>query len=281
MTISRTTLLVCLCLLASSAVVARQAAQVENHTAAIAAGTDTAGRRDAITDALRDAGITYHPDDFTFPRFAGTNIIADVPGKNASKIFLIGAHYDRVAAGQGAVDNASSCAVLLQLLTEFKANPLEHFSLRAVFFDLEEAGLVGSQAYLASVRDKQLPAEAINLDVFAYGDTLFATSSFLGGKLARALKSAAQERSFPVRLVEPGRYPASDHRPMISAGIETLGVSLIDGGDIEPLLNGSFQASRIFKIIHTPQDTMDKVRPDDIAKALPVLEKTIRLFDAP
>lgn len=274
--ILRTALMVCLFLSASEAAIARQATDIEEHTAAIAAGADTTGRRQAIVDVLRDAGIAYRLEEFTSSRYSGTNIVADIPGKSVSKVLLIGAHYDRVDVGQGAVDNAASCAALLELLGKFKADPLEHYSIRGVFFDFEEVGLVGSKAYLATLRDRQLPTEAINMDVFAYGDTLFATSSSLDGPLARTFNSAAKESSVPVRMVEPGRYPSSDHQPMIAAGIETLGVSLLDGNEIDPILQGAFQSSRVFTIIHTPRDTMEKVRPNDIEKALPVLEKTIR-----
>src|SRR5262249_23167120 len=146
--------------------------------------------------------------------------IVEVPGrKSAVQTLLLGAHYDRVAQGQGAVDNAASCAVVIELLTAFKAKPLENYSVRAVFFDLEEGGLVGSQAYIAKIRAGGLPALAVNLDIFAYGDTFFANPSAPGGRLATALQQAAEQSSVQVRFVtERNQYPASDHRPMMAAG---------------------------------------------------------------
>jgi len=279
MTTSRIALTICLIISASAAAAAQQAADFMEQTAAIAKGQDTAGRRRAITDSLQTAGIEYRLEEFSLPRFSGTNIVVDIPGKDTSKVFLLSAHYDRVSVGQGAVDNAASCAVLLELLKEFKRNPLNNFSIRGLFFDLEEAGLVGSQAYLASIRDKQMPADAVNLDIFGYGDTLFAAASSAEGSLAKALQRAAQETSLHVRLVEPARYPASDHRPMIAAGIETLGLSLIDGAEIDPILQRSAQTPRILTIIHTAQDTTDNIRGSDIEKAFPVLLQTIRGVD--
>jgi aminopeptidase S len=158
--------------------------------------------------------------------------------------------------------------VLLELLKKFKGNPLNSFSIRGVFFDLEEEGLVGSQAYLASIRDKQMPADAVNLDIFGYGDTLFAAASSVEGSLAQALQRAAQETSLHVRLVEPARYPASDHRPMIAAGIETLGLSLLNGAEIDPILQRSTQTPRILTIIHTAQDTTDNIRESRRSRCL-------------
>jgi Zn-dependent M28 family amino/carboxypeptidase len=279
MATSRIALTICLIISTSAAAAAQHAADFMDRTAAIAKGQDAEARRRTITDALEAAGIEYHLEGFSFSRFSGTNIIVDIPGKDASKVFLLGAHYDRVSVGQGAVDNAASCAVLLELLKEFKGSPLHNFSIQAVFFDLEEGGLVGSQAYLAGIRNKQMPADAVNLDIFGYGDTLFAAASSMDGPLAQALQRAAQKNSVQVRLVEPARYPASDHRPMISAGIETLGVALIDGAEVDPILQRSAQTPRILTIIHTPQDTTDKIRGMDIEKAFPVIVQTLREMD--
>jgi aminopeptidase S len=279
MTTSRIALTIWLIISTSAAAAAQHAADFMEQTAAIAKGQDSEARRRAITDSLEAAGIEYHLEGFSFTTFSGTNIIVDIPSKDASKVLLLGAHYDRVSVGQGAVDNAASCAVLLEILKKFKGSPLHNFSIQAVFFDLEEGGLVGSQAYLAGIRNRQMPADAVNLDVFGYGDTLFATASSMDGPLAQALQRAAQKNSVQVRLVEPTRYPASDHRPMIAAGIETLGLALIDGIEVDPILQRSAQTPRILTIIHTPQDTTDKIRGMDIEKAFPVLVQTLREMD--
>jgi len=271
--------LIVLFALSTAAATAAQVAQLREDTAAIAAGADSRARRQAITDALSAARIEYRLEEFMFPRFSGTDIVVDVSAKTPAKTLLVGAHYDRVAVGQGAVDNASSCAVLLELLTVLKANPMENISIRAVFFDLEESGLVGSQAYLAAVTDKQSFSGGINLDIFGYGNTIFATTSSADGKLAHALETAAKDLSMPVRVVEPRQYPASDHRSMMNAGIETLGLALIDGKEIDPILQRSQPEPRILTIIHTPRDTMENIRPEDMEKAYPVIEKTLRLMD--
>jgi hypothetical protein len=121
----------------------------------------------------------------------------------------------------------------------------------------------------------------VNLDIFGYGDTFFANPSAPDGPLASAIRQAAEQTSIAVRFVaERNQYPASDHRPMMAAGIETVGLALIDGGEIEPILKHQEQPPpRILTIIHTPGDTIDKVRPDDMEKGFVALEKAIRLVD--
>jgi Zn-dependent M28 family amino/carboxypeptidase len=251
----------------------------QENIASIASGADSSGRKLAITKQLDAAGVSYRLDDFSLPNFSGTNIVADIPARKAGKVLLLGAHYDRVAQGQGAVDNAASCAVLLRLLANIKAKPLENYSVKAVFFDLEERGLVGSQAYFAKNQNTEKPALALNLDIFGYGDTFFAVASSETGELANALQQVAKESPVSLRVASRNQYPASDHRIMMAVGIETVGLALIDGSEIDSILQRGGTEPRIMTIIHTPADTIDKIRAADIEKAFPVLERTIRLID--
>jgi aminopeptidase S len=193
---------------------------------------------------------------------------------------LLGAHLDRVASGQGVVDNGASCAVLLELIARFRARPLEKTTMTVVFFDLEENGLLGSRNYFQSLDPKALPSMAMNLDIFGYGDTLFVTASKEGPLLA-SLGKAASEGAFPVRTVPMAQYPSSDHRSMAQAGAETLGIALIDGAEIDAVVGrGGAAPPRILTIIHSDADTMNQIREKDIAAATSILENAIRILDA-
>jgi hypothetical protein len=66
---------------------------------------------------------------------------------------------------------------------------------------------------------------------------------------------------------------------MMAAGVETLGIGLIDRPEIDAILQQSGTPARILTIIHTALDTMDKVRAEDMDKSFPVLATTIRLMD--
>src|SRR5262249_12650623 len=157
--------------------------------------------------------------------------------------------------------------------SRFKAKPLANYGLTAVFFDLEEGGLSGSQAYFAPGPDRQLPAYAIHLDIFGYGNSVFATPSHSWRSLVIALQPSATGLKLPVRLSTPAEYPASDHRTMIAAGIETLGIALIDGSEIDGVLNllarRSTEVPPILRMIHTPKDTLEATRPEDVETAIP------------
>ena len=83
---------------------------------------------------------------------------------------LIGAHYDAVPGTPGADDNATGVAVLLELAAVFTAIPLK-YPVRLVAFDLEEYGLLGSQAYAGYLRKNQQQLRLmISLEMLGYCD---------------------------------------------------------------------------------------------------------------
>ena len=98
------------------------------------------------------------------------NIILDLYPwkKNNLPPLIIGAHYDAVPGTLGADDNASGVAVLLELARFFAANPLG-YPLRLVAFDLEEYGLLGSQAYAHYLKEAQKPVRLmLSLEMLGY-----------------------------------------------------------------------------------------------------------------
>ena len=249
---------------------------------AIAAGDSSAARRDAIITLLREAGVDPTLEPFGNEPRAGVNIIVTLPGAGARAI-LIGAHYDRVGVGRGAVDNGGSCAALIELIRSFKASPMPGVTLEFVFFDREENGLEGSRAYFAAASSR--PALALNLDIFAYGDALFATSSPPDGRLLRELQAAGAAAGMPVRDVPRDRYPGSDHQSMMRAGVETLGLAMVDTADVDAILQLGVaglkpgQGPRILTIIHTPNDTVAEVRPAQVAAGIAVVERLLRAVE--
>jgi aminopeptidase S len=261
---------------------AQDAARLTETITAMSAGHSSVQRRDVILTRLSGLGVDAAQQPFGQGDRSGVNIVVTLPGSDP-RIILVGAHYDRVKVGQGVVDNGGSCATLIELIGAFKASPLGRFTLKFVFFDQEEAGLLGSKAYFAANAER--PVFAMNLDVFAYGNEFFVTASKRDGALVRALQAAASADSLPVRDAAVDRYPGSDHRSMISAGLETVGIALVDTADIDGVLaiGGSSlkvgKGPRIMSIIHTPGDTLAELRVADVARAIPVLERTIRTLD--
>ena len=86
-----------------------------------------------------------HTDDTS-----GANVIAEIRGsKRPDEVVMLGAHYDDVAYGTGATDNAGGCAVMMEAMRILKALdlPLDR-TVRMALWTGEEQGLLGSEAYV-------------------------------------------------------------------------------------------------------------------------------------
>jgi hypothetical protein len=69
---------------------------------------------------------------------------------------------------------------------------------------------------------------------------------------------------------------------MMSAGIETLGIALIDGKEVDTIL-GRGQPSdgppKVLTIIHTSRDVLEVLNLQEIEKGAVALERFVRLVD--
>jgi len=80
----------------------------------------------------------------------GFNIIAEIPGADlAGEVVMIGAHFDSVAAGTGATDNATGTAAMMEALRILKAvGAKPRRTIRIGLWGAEEQGLLGSREYV-------------------------------------------------------------------------------------------------------------------------------------
>lgn len=120
--------------------------------------------RDYIVQQLKLAG--WQPQLQTFE--GGINIYAEKPGTRPDAgTILLGSHYDTVERSPGADDNATAVATVLETARILAKQPTTR-TLQVVFFDREEQGLLGSEAFV-----KQLPTSnriqgAIVMDMIGY-----------------------------------------------------------------------------------------------------------------
>jgi carboxypeptidase Q len=91
--------------------------------------------------------------DATFyPAADGLNVIAEIPGTaRAGEVVMLGAHFDSWHGATGATDNASSSAVVMEVMRILKALNLPmRRTVRAGLWDGEEQCLCGSRGYVAN-----------------------------------------------------------------------------------------------------------------------------------
>lgn len=152
--------------------------------------------RTYITGRLKEIGLKPYPGQGSYEQafeikgrnggtaIQGKNLIAYIPGKT-DNVIVISAHYDHVGVIKneiynGADDNASGVAGLLQFAKYFSKNKPNNTLIFAVF-DGEEMGLQGAKAFVANppVALEKIKLN-INMDMISHNDKqeLYATGTF-------------------------------------------------------------------------------------------------------
>jgi len=199
--------------------------------------------------------------------FNGVNIIGVIPGTRVSdKYIVVTAHYDHVGVNDGQVfngadDNASGVATMLELAKRLKANPPEH-SVLIVALDGEERSLLGAKHF---VEAPPVPLSSIsmnlNFDMTARADTdgkLWVTGTYqhpyfrpLLERIApRGIVSLAFGKDTPEDKGADNWVEASDHAAFHRAGLPFLyfGVNYHSdyhrpSDDFEKVVPATFQSS--------------------------------------
>lgn len=168
----------------------------------------------------------------------GTNVAAYIDN-GAQYTVVIGAHYDHLGYGEdgnslnakkdrqihnGADDNASGTAALLQIAEWIKNNKLSHYNYLFAHFSGEELGLFGSKSF---VKDESLDsnkiAYMINMDMVGrLNDSTHAltvggvgTSPVWGGVISQS------DKNFKIGFDTSGVGP-SDHTSFYHIGVPVL-----------------------------------------------------------
>ncbi len=88
------------------------------------------------------------------------NVIVEIAGRESpGEVLIVGAHFDAVARSPGADDNGTGTAALMELARVLRDVPMKR-TVRLVFFNLEEVGLVGSKQNAENLRVKMKKAGA-------------------------------------------------------------------------------------------------------------------------
>jgi Zn-dependent M28 family amino/carboxypeptidase len=164
------------------------------------------------------------------------NVLAESRAGDPNNVVMIGAHLDSVHAGPGINDNGSGSAAILEVALQMaKIKPRN--KLRFAWWGAEEAGLVGSTAYVNGLSDaeKDQIAMYLNFDMIGSPNHVFfiydGDDSDGVGAGAGPDGSAAIEKVFESYYTQAG-VPfkgtdfsgRSDYGPFIAAGIPAGGL---------------------------------------------------------
>lgn len=186
-----------------------------------------------------------------------SHVIGEVPGGGESGpdrggVVVVGAHYDGHDISQGAVDDASGTALVMELARVFAplAGRLRELGSRTLRFEAyaaEELGVLGSTRYVNSMSEAEIDAVdfMLNLDGGALGSDRGLALQGLE-ELSPLFAGFAREMGYPLRL-SSGLNTASDHFPYLMRGVPTAFM----GARRPPGVGRGFG--------HTRADTLDKV----------------------
>jgi hypothetical protein len=225
---------------------------------------DNAARAAAIEVLFREAGCG---DGLRLEEIPGSrfrNVICTLPGRSARRI-VVGAHYDKVKAGEGAADNWSGTALLPSLYRSLATRERAH-TLELIAFGAEEEGLIGSRAHVAALDAAQRGeiAAMINLDTLGLSTTKVERKTSDPELLCLLLRSVLLLDS-PVALINADGVGTSDFAPFKKAGIPVLSIHSI--------------TQKTFKVLHSAQDELAVIDRDAYYETYRLISVYLALLD--
>jgi|GEM_PF-7074063 len=119
-----------------------------------------------LFEATQTGAVSVNVTTDTFSEIrAPFNIVADSRKGDPDKVVVVGAHLDSVLVGPGINDNGSGTATILETAIQMSKLGIQpRQKLRFAFWGAEEAGLLGSEYYVANASDEDLSKIYANLN---------------------------------------------------------------------------------------------------------------------
>lgn len=193
------------------------------------------------------------------------NVICELKGSSES-VIVVGAHFDKVSAGHGIVDNWSGASLLPTLYQSLRSKP-RRLTFRFIGFTDEEKGLFGSNFYV-----RQLPAaERAKIVVMVNIDSLGLTStkvwvSRADKKLIADLIQISNALHLPVAGVNVEEVGDSDSHPFAEKKI--------------PVIDFHSITQNTFPILHSMKDDFTAVHLDDYYNSYRLLAAYLAFLDS-
>lgn len=183
----------------------------------------------------------------------GKNVIGEITGREGSgKYLVMGAHIDSWDEGTGALDDGAGVGSMMaaaSFIGDLPQRPRR--SVRVLLFGAEEIGLVGVREYAKQHADE-------------IDDHLLGAEVDSGGGRVHTLVSGVGDDTVPVvremaKLIAPLGIEWSNSNDALGASdMSVLGRAGM------PALNLNQNSNGYFDYHHTPNDTFDKIIPEDM-----------------
>ena len=229
------------------------------------------------------------------------NVIADTPHGDDDHVVVVGAHLDSVVEGPGINDNGSGSGTILELAEELAEGHMKpRNTIRFAWWGAEEAGLVGSEFYVASLSQEEIDDIALNLNFDMLASPNYARMVYDGdgsdtgtagpagsAQIEQVFLDYFERRGLPTWPTEfDGR---SDYGPFIAEGIDIPAGGLFSGAEKPKTpeqfaLFGGIVGEQLDPCYHEPCDTIANINQtilDQMADAVAFATATFAYSKVP
>ena len=148
------------------------------------------------------------------------NLLVEKKG-NTEEVVIIGAHYDMIGGGCGAIDNWTGIVIIANLYKTIK-NLNTNKTYKFVAFGKEEKGLIGSKAMAKAIPKADRPkyCAMVNLDSFGLAHPQ-ALTQISNKRLIKFAKETAETMKMPFSAA-PIRWASSDSKSFLDKKIPAI-----------------------------------------------------------
>jgi acetylornithine deacetylase/succinyl-diaminopimelate desuccinylase-like protein len=196
------------------------------------------------------------------------NVVCTLAGASPQQI-VVGAHFDHVDAGSGAVDNWSGASLLPSLYQALAAEPRKHTFVFVAFYG-EERGMLGSQYYVHELDKAALSHidAMVNMDTLGLGPTKV-WASHADPELVERAAIVALSMKLPLSAVNVERIGSTDSESFRDKKVPSITFHSLTQSTLH--------------ILHSRQDQLSEIKQDDyfdsyrlLAGYLSYLDETVK-----
>jgi len=192
------------------------------------------------------------------------NVFCALPGETP-EVILVGAHTDKVEAGEGVVDNWSGASLLPSLLFSLNGQR-RHHTFIFVGFAAEEKGMVGSASYAEHLTPEQRARiqAMVNMDSLGLAPTEV-WASHADKTLLDALFTVAAQTRLPVSILNVDGLGSTDSESFASYHIPRITLHSV--------------TPQTMKLLHSPGDTIAAIKMDDYYDSYRLIAEYLAYLD--
>ena len=197
------------------------------------------------------------------PQMPSGNVVAELPGRDpALPPILVACHLDSWDLGTGAFDDAAGCGIVTEAALAAQKGGKSLRTIRVLWAGAEEVGVFGGAAYAATHKDSP---HALAMEADFGADKVWRVQfDFAAGNAGLADRISASLAPLGIVRANGKASGGADVGAIIRA--QKLAVVDLDQ-----------DGTRYFDLHHTPDDTLDKIDPAQLAQTVEAWRRVLAI----